>query len=124
MQAVRGEPLSVYKGGNFYRDYIYLDDVVSAVKFLIDKKIKNETFLIGSGKPVLFKDMINYVHKLTRKRSSISEIEPPEFHKVVGITDFVADTSKINGLGWSPRTDYREGIKKIINTYQQIASNN
>lgn len=117
MQAVRGEPLFVYKGGNFYRDYIYLDDVVSSVKFLVNKKIKNETFLIGFGKPVLFKDMISYVHKLTGKKSSITEIDPPEFHKVVGITDFVADTMKLNKLGWRAKINYKAGIKRIVDTY-------
>lgn len=120
MQAVTGAPLFVYKGGNFCRDYIYLDDVISAVRFLIRKKIKNETFLVGNGKPVLFKDMINYVHKLTGKRSSITEIEPPEFHKVVGITNFIADTRKLNKLGWKSKIGYKEGIKRIVQTYKKI----
>ncbi len=118
MQAVKGEPLSVYKGGNFKRDYIYLDDVVSAVKFLIRKKVKNGTFLVGYGRPVLFRNMIDYVHKLTGRKSSLSEIEPPEFHKAVGITNFVADTRKINRLGWNAKVNYREGIKRVVNAYQ------
>lgn len=120
MLAVKGEPLNVYKGGNFYRDYIYLDDVISALKFLVRKKVKNDTFLIGRGKPVFFKDMISYIHKLTDKKSKINEIDPPEFHKVVGITNFVADTSKINKLGWKSKVDYKEGIRKIVSRYQKI----
>lgn len=120
MLAVKGESLNVYKGGNFFRDYIYLDDVVSALKFLVKKKVKNETFIIGNGKPVLFKDMISYIHELTDKKSKINEIEPPKFHEVVGITNFVADTSKINKLGWKAKIDYKEGIEKIVKAYKKI----
>ncbi len=122
MQAVKGEPLSIYKGGNFYRDYIYLDDVIDAVKFLESKNVSSDTYLIGRGKPVLFRDMIDYIHELTGKKSEINEIEPPEFHKVVGITNFVADTSKINKLGWESKIDYREGIKRIVKVYNSLNS--
>lgn len=120
MQAVKGEPLYVYEGGNFCRDYIYLEDVVSAVKFLVSRKIKNETFLVGFGKPVLFGDIIDYIHELTGRRSALSNIEPPEFHKVVGIINFVASTEKINRLGWKAKVDYREGIEKVVSFYQRL----
>lgn len=121
MQAVKGEPISLYKGGNFYRDYLYVTDVVAALKFLEEKKISSETYLIGSGKPILFKDIINYLLELTNKKSMIQEIEPPPFHKVVGINNFVADTTKIRKLGWKPKVDYREGIKRIVKRYQSLS---
>ena len=120
MLAVKGEPLFVYKGGNFQRDYIHLDDVIAAIKFLVMKKVKNDTFLIGFGKPVFFKDMIGYVHHLTGKKSTINEKEPPVFHKAVGIGDFVADTSKIRNLGWHAKIGYKEGIKKIVKKYKTL----
>lgn len=121
MLAVKGQPLSVYKGGNFYRDYIYLDDVISAVKFLEEKSVYNETYIIGYGKPVLFKDLIDYIYQLTDKKSEINHIEPPEFHKAVGITNFIADTSKINNLGWRAQIDYKNGLSKIVDAYSHIA---
>lgn len=118
MNAVKGKPLKVYRGGNFKRDYIYLDDVVGAIKFLVEKKAWNDTYLVGTGKAVYFKDMIDYLHRITGAKSRIIEIEPPEFHKIVGITDFVADTSRINKLGWKAKVDYKEGIKKIVSNYR------
>ena len=120
MQAVKGETLSIYKGGNFQRDYIYLSDVVSAVKFLENKGVKNNTFLVGFGTPVLFKDMMSYIHELTNKKSKIVEIEPPFFHSVVGINNFVADISKIKKLGWAPQINYKEGLKRIVNKYKKL----
>ena len=120
MQAVKGERLSVYKGGNFLRDYIYLDDVVNAIKFLEEKNITNDTYLIGFGKSILFKDIINYLHEITDRKSEIVEIELPEFHKAVGINNFVADISKIKKLGWKPKIHYQEGVKKIVDRYKSL----
>jgi len=122
MLAVRGEPLSVYSGGNFYRDYIHLSDVCSALKLLEKRNVTNETFLIGYGKSVLFKDVITYIHKITDKKSDLRTVNPPTFHNVVGIKNFIADTSKINKLGWTPRVNYEEGIKKIVDTYKSLSN--
>lgn len=120
MQAVKGETLSVYRGGNFYRDYIHVDDIVAALNFLENKKISNDTFLIGYGEPVLFRDMVSCIHKLTAKKSKIAEVEPPFFHSVVGINNFVADISKIKKLGWTPKINYKIGIKKVVDRYKTL----
>ncbi|PIT89042.1 MAG: hypothetical protein COU27_02430, partial [Candidatus Levybacteria bacterium CG10_big_fil_rev_8_21_14_0_10_36_7] len=34
MQAVLGKELSIYRGGNFFRDYLHVDDLVDALLFL------------------------------------------------------------------------------------------
>lgn len=119
MQALKGETLFVYNGGDFYRDYIFLDDVINAL-MLLEQKSSNDLYLIGYGKPILFKDIIAYIHEVTGKKSTIKEIEPPSFHSAVGINNFVADTSKIMHFGWQPKIDYKEGIKKIVNKYKKL----
>jgi len=119
MQALKGETLFVYNGGDFYRDYIFLDDVISALMFL-EQTSSNDLYLIGYGKPILFKEIINYIHDVTGKKSTIKDVEPPRFHSVVGINNFVADTSKITQAGWQPKIDYKEGIQRIVNKYKNL----
>lgn len=119
MRAIRGEDLNLYKGGNFYRDYIYVDDVVRALRFLEDKTA-NETYLVGFGAPFKFKDMIDCILANTGNKSKIISVEPPPFHQAVGVGNFVADTSKINVLGWRALIDYTEGLQKIINRYKNL----
>ena len=119
MRLVKGEPTSIYKGGNFCRDYIYVGDVVDAFQFL-ESRVSNDTFLVGYGKSILFKDIIAYTQTLSNNKSPITEIESPPFHKVVGITNFVADCSKIRNLGWKPKVDYKVGIQKVVNKYKDI----
>lgn len=121
MQALKGEPLSIYKGGDFYRDYIHVDDVVRALRFL-EQKQANETYLVGYGESVLFKDIIDYLDKASGGIAEIKEIEPPDFHKAVGTTNFVADVTKIKSLGWKPEIDYKEGLARVVNRYKEIIS--
>lgn len=119
MRAVQNEPISVYKGGNFLRDYIYVDDVVSALMYL-EKKARNDLYLIGYGTPIQFKKLMTTILKKAGSRSKISEIDPPFFHSVVGINNFVADCSKINSLGWHATIPPEKGVEKIVKRYQLL----
>lgn len=119
MQALKGETLHIYDAGNFYRDYIFVDDVIDALILLEEKEINN-TYLIGYGEPILFKKIIDYLQELTDHKSPIEIVNPPDFHKTVGITNFVADISKIRSIGWKPKIDYKEGLLRIVNKYKQI----
>lgn len=121
MQAIRGETLPIYKGGNFYRDYVHVSDVVEALLFLDRKNSINDTYLIGYGEPVLFKKMIDYLINITGSLSSIQQIDPPDFHRIVGINNFVADISKIKSLGWTPAVDYKTGIQRIVDYYKTLS---
>lgn len=119
MRAVLGEDIPVYQGGGFYRDYIYVDDVVSAFLHL-EQKVKNDLFLLGYGRSVLFKDIIDAIVVTAKSKSKIKKVEPTDFHKVVGINNFVADTSKIVSHGWKAKVDYRQGVKLIVDRYKKL----
>ncbi len=112
-EAFAQRDIKLYKGGNFLRDYIYIDDVVSALTFL-NEHAENDTFLVGYGTPVKFKDLLDCVLEATDSDSLVTNVEPPDFHKIVGIGNFVADTSKLKALGWKPKCDYKVGIYSIV----------
>lgn len=118
MQAIKGNDLSVYKGGNFYRDYIHVDDVARAIVSLNSKE--NDTFLIGFGRPVYFRMLIKYILSATNNKSKVFEIDPPEFHKHVGVRNFVANTGKMVKTGWKPTISPKEGIIRVVNYYKTL----
>ncbi len=119
MQAVQGNELPIYKGGNFYRDYIHVDDVARAVISLNTKS--NDTYLIGYGKPVYFKKLIEYILHGTDHKSTVKEIDPPVFHKHVGVRNFVANTAKITKTGWKPTISPKKGILRVVENYKNQA---
>src|SRR3989339_1044716 len=120
MKAIRGEGADIYNGGNFLRDYIYVDDVVEALMF-IEQQAIHDTFLIGYGTPVRFKDLVDYILEHTGNKTKVGVMDPPPFHRAVGIKNFVANTTKINALGWKARVDYRQGLQRIIDAYTALS---
>ena len=89
----------LYWGGKFYRDYIWIDEVC---RMLMDGMIitpVNSIYNVGSGRRILFKDLILLAHRVLGSTSKIRYMESPEFHKKVATKDFYMDTSKINSYG-------------------------
>ncbi len=116
-KARRGEPIDLYRGGDFFRDYLYIDDAVEALAMVAERAPAGELYLVGSGEPVMFKDLMDCLHRLTGRKSVIGSMEPPQFHQVVGITNFSANIAKIKGLGWTPKIGYEEGITRTLESY-------
>lgn len=112
-----GEPINVYRGGDFFRDYLYIDDAVEALAMVAERAPAGELYLVGSGEPVMFKDLMDCLHRLTGRKSVIGSIDPPEFHQVVGIRNFSANVAKIKALGWVPKVGYEEGITRTMASY-------
>lgn len=115
-QAVEGNELQLYDKGDFYRDYIYVTDVASACLVIAEKGKSDATYYVGRGEFVKFKELIDIVARETGVK--VKPITPPDFHKSVGIRDFVCDNTELKKLGWLPKVSLEEGVKKTIAYYK------
>src|SRR2546428_12762402 len=111
------ETINLYRGGDFYRDYLYIHDAVEALVTVAARAPAGELYLAGYGEPVMFKDLMECLHRLTGRKSPIGSIDPPPFHQVVGMRNFSANISKIKALGWAPKVGYEEGIRRTLASY-------
>ncbi len=117
-QAVNDNELTLYDKGDFVRDYIYVEDVVSALTIIMEKAMGGEIYHIGSGKGIKIKNLFEMTVDIVDS-GQIVEIQTPKFHKNVGIRDFIFDISKIRSLGWEPKFSIREGIKRTAEYYKK-----
>ena len=101
-QMLRDEDVGMYRGGNFYRDYIHVQDCSKAIDLCISKGTVNEIYNIGNGKTWMFKDIILYIARELRTASRIISIEPKDFHKLVQIPSFYMNIDKLKSLGYAP----------------------
>ncbi|MBI2057056.1 GDP-mannose 4,6-dehydratase [Candidatus Pacearchaeota archaeon] len=115
---VKGEEIQLYNNGNFIRDYIYVDDVADACRTIAEKGKTNKTYYVGRGEFTKFRKLIDII-KEQIPNTKVKAITPPDFHKNVGIVDFVCDNSELKKLGWTPRVSLEEGIKKTIDFYKK-----
>jgi nucleoside-diphosphate-sugar epimerase len=107
--------INLYNNGEFYRDFVHVDDVVDGLKFVIDKGESGEIYNLGSArKPTLFKDIIAYAKQEIGSTSNIGTMEASDFHKIVQVESMYLDSSKLGSLGFFPSKGVYESIKELL----------
>ena len=106
--------IELYYGGNFYRDYIYVDDVCQILKRGMKFFPLNDIYNVGSGKALVFKDLILMAHAVLGSKSKITSVEPSKFHKAVQAKNFMMDIEKIKNLGVELDSSPYEQLVRMI----------
>lgn len=114
----KGEDVTIYNKGEFFRDYIYVTDVVSACKTILEKGKSGEIYFVGSGIKTWFYEIAKLIEEMTKAK--IVYIEAPEYHKKIDIGNFVVDNNKLRNLGWMPTITIREGMKNILDYFKTL----
>jgi ADP-L-glycero-D-manno-heptose 6-epimerase len=83
--AKAGQPVRLFKShrdgiadGEQRRDFIYIDDAVSVLRWLLDTSSVNGIFNVGTGKAESFRDMIVAMFKALGRPPHIDYIDMPE----------------------------------------------
>ena len=83
--AKAGQPVKLFKShrdgigdGEQRRDFIYVDDVVAVIRWLLDAPKVNGIFNVGTGKAESFRDMIEAMFKALGRTPNIEYIDMPE----------------------------------------------
>lgn len=119
-QALENKEIKIFGEGTQIRDYIFIDDMVEAFAIAgVHPNPKNKIYNVGSGEMTKFKDMAEMIVHLVGK-GKILQVSWPKNYKNTETGDFCADISRIHqDLGWKPRTNFEEGLKKTINFYKK-----
>ncbi|NBP02206.1 MAG: SDR family oxidoreductase [Proteobacteria bacterium] len=107
--------IGLYDGGDFFRDYIHISDVVNAIDIVLRKGETNEIYNISNGVATRFNDLMIYVGKKLNKRHLIKNIEQAEFHKVVQVKSMYMENNKLLGLGYVQKKFIVDCLEEIIN---------
>lgn len=111
-KAFKGEEVTIYDKGKFFRDLIYISDVVDAISTIIKKGTSGNLYWISSGEKTWFYQLGNWLEELTSAK--VRYIESPIYTKKVDVGKFVVDNSKLKSLGWKKKITVKEGIKKTL----------
>lgn len=118
-RAMAGESLQIFGDGNYLRDYIHVDDVVSAfiAASAHREAVNGRHFVIGTGVGVLLKDAFRIVadiaEELTGRAVELNHVDVPMGLSPMEFRNFVADTTAFRGVtNWKPTLDLRSGLLK------------
>ena len=115
-KASKKEKISIYNKGKFFRDLIYVDDVISGINTIIRKGKSGELYWISSGNKTWFKKFAGRLQKITK--CEIDYPKTPNYTKKVDVGNFVVNNSKLRKLGWKPKVTINEGIKKTVEFFE------
>lgn len=117
-KAFKKESIPIFDKGNFFKDVVYVSDVVSAIKTIMEKGKSGELYWISSGNKMWFHELGSWLEDLTGTK--VQYVESPQYTKKTDVGNFVVDNSKLRSLGWNIQTSVKDGIKKTLDYFATL----
>ncbi len=120
--ALAGETLSLYGDGRQQRDYLHVEDVVSALLALAaSPEADGQAYNVASGTGIAMADLAALVIEVAGS-GRIAHVDWPPLAAQIETGDFVADVSRIQReIGWSPVIGLRDGLIRTVSHYRAFA---
>lgn len=112
-QALKGEDLTVFGDGSQTRSFCYVDDLVEGIFRLLNTDY-HEPINLGNPDEITILEFAEEVLKLTKSKSKITFKELPVDDPKVRQPDITL-AKKL--LGWEPKINRTEGIKKTLDYF-------
>jgi len=116
VQALRGEPLTLFGDGSQTRSFCYIDDMIDGLIRLM-RSPQDVTGPINLGNPVEFTmlELASRVLDLTGSRSAIEHFPLPADDPVRRLPD-IACAREL--LGWEPTVPLADGLKRTVEFFR------
>jgi CDP-glucose 4,6-dehydratase len=111
----------IRSNGQFLRDYLYVEDVVSAYLLLAEnlqkKEIQGQAFNFSPSKPYSVLEIVSLLQKIMNKKN----LQPIILNNCKGeIKDQYLESSKAyNLLKWTPLFSLEAGLKETVKWYER-----
>ena len=105
----------IWGSGTPLREFLFVDDLSSAVEFIVKNDISIDLLNVGSGDEISILDLANEIKNVIGFEGKI-ELDKS---KPDGNPRKLLDSSKLNKLGWHSETTLVEGLTKTYSWYKQ-----
>ena len=108
--------VTVWGTGKALREFLFVDDLASAVVFLMNNYEGNEHLNIGTGIDISIADLANLIKKVVGYQGEIVfDTTKPD-----GTPRKLLNVDKINSLGWKAETSLEDGLNKTLDWYLNL----
>ncbi len=105
--------VSLWGTGTARREFMHVDDFVSALLFLMPRWPSSELINVGTGSDLTIRDLAQLIASQTGYKGII-EWDPS---KPDGMPRKCLDISKLQALGYQPKISISDGVDQMIATY-------
>lgn len=118
LQALRGEPITVYGDGSQQRAFCYVDDMIEAIVRLMDTDREfTGPVNLGSTTETTVRALAEQVIKITGSKSRIEFKPLPQDDPVNRCPDIKLAKQK---LGWAPKVSLIDGLKETVAYFRRF----
>jgi dTDP-glucose 4,6-dehydratase len=118
VQALRGEDITVYGNGTQTRSFCYVDDLIEGIKKLLYSD-EAEPVNLGNPEEITILNFAKEILDLTGSKSRIIFSALPENDPKVRQPDI---TKAKTILGWEPRVNRQEGLRRTLQYFKKKLS--
>ena len=126
LNALKGKSLPVYGKGDQIRDWLYVDDHVSALVLVALEANIGETYNIGGNNEMKNIEVVKLICDFLEEMHPLKNNGKKYYRNLIKfVTDrpghdrrYAIDSRKIRrDLGWKPKENFKTGIRKTIEWY-------
>ena len=105
--------VEIWGSGSQKREFLNVNDLASAILFLLNKKIEYDYLNIGSGEQISIKQLAMTIKKITKYEGRVF------FNKNFpdGVKKRIVDSKLINKLGWKAKIRLKTGLNEYCSYY-------
>jgi len=119
--ALNGQSIKAYGGGSYIRDFVFIDDLISALllsREFIDA-LNGKHYIISSGKGVELREIFVLVQSILREEYGIvveiESVSEPQNLDSINRRNFIGNSSTFSSITqWQASTSLRNGIEQTI----------
>ncbi len=115
MQALRGEPLTIYGDGSQTRSFCYVDDLIEGLMRMMDQDDDIGPVNIGNPVENTMLELAEAVLSVTGSDAPITHVDLPKDDPKQRCPDI---TKAKQLLGWEPQVDLKTGLGKATEYYR------
>ena len=117
VQALRGEPLTVYGDGSQTRSFCYVSDLVRGLRKLMDQEDVHRPVNLGNPVEV---SILTFAERVREQTGTASQIrfEPLPSDDPVRRRPEIAQARKL--LDWEPEVDLEEGLRLTVDYFDDL----
>jgi UDP-glucose 4-epimerase len=119
-QGLEGKTCEIYGDGNQTRDFIYIDDLVEAIRKAAEFESGGEIFQIATSKEHTVNEVAKILQEELGQKGAIVNIAHSSPRKGDVRRNF-SNTSKARKfLGWQAEVNLREGIRRTVDWFTNV----
>lgn len=115
-KAFNGEPIAITGDGSQYRNFIYVEDLADAHILALDNRAENQILNLEGMRRISIREVAETIKALVDNDVKIEYVpaRPGDYEGKEASNDKIKRL-----LGWEPKVDFEDGMRKTIEWFKQ-----